>query len=118
FEPVFAEAKRIIAAGTIGEPRTVVLTYNQSLPPPARRWYVDSGILNEMHVHGLDLALWWFDREPREVRAELHNRLGFLGEDDAWTEIGFGDGARAVVHGAYRPDFPAVSGRHDIAFQV
>ena len=56
FESTFVEAKRIVESGEIGDVRTIAFTYSQSVPAGERIWYVDSGILNEMHIHGLDLV--------------------------------------------------------------
>lgn len=118
FEGIFALARQIVKSGEIGQVRTMAFTYSQSLPSGDRIWYVDSGILNEMHIHGLDLVTWWAGVSPREVSAKLGRSLGRQGEDSAWTELHYDNGARAVVHGGYYPDFPNVSGRSDISFQI
>lgn len=118
FESTFVEAKKIVESGEIGEVRTIAFTYSQSVPAGERIWYVDSGILNEMHIHGLDLVTWWANSKPKTVTADLGYELGRKGEDSAWTEIRFANGVRSVVHGAYYPDFPNVSGKSDISFQI
>lgn len=118
FESTFVEAKQIIESGEIGDVRTIAFTYSQSVPPGERIWYVDSGILNEMHIHGLDLVAWWANSKPTAVSADLGYALGRKGEDSAWTEVRFQSGVRSVVHGAYYPDFPNVSGKSDISFQI
>ena len=118
FESVFAEAHRLVEAGTIGVPLEVVLTYNQNVPPPDRLWYLDEGVLLGSMPHPFDLANWWLGRTPERLRAETWCRLGHAGEDRVHAVAAYEGGARAVVQMAYHRDFPEVAARDDIVFQI
>ena len=118
YEAVFLEAWQRIAAGEIGKPGEVVITYNQNLPPPDRAWYLEEGVLLGSMAHPFDLSNWWLGQEPEWLWAETGNRLGFRGEDRAITVIGYADGGRAMLEMAYQPGFPEVATRDDLLFQI
>ena len=118
FEAVFLKAWQRIAAGEIGKPGEVVITYNQNLPPPDRAWYLEEGVILGSMPHPFDLSYWWLGQEPEWLWADTGNRLGFKGEDRALAVIGYADGGRAMIEMAYQSRFPEVATRDDMLFQI
>lgn len=69
FDTTFAEIRRSIDAGRIGDVRQVVISSRDpGMPPPA---YVKSsgGIFRDMTIHDLDMARWLLGEEPVLVTA-------------------------------------------------
>jgi myo-inositol 2-dehydrogenase/D-chiro-inositol 1-dehydrogenase len=69
FDSTFAEIRRTIDAGRIGEVRQVIISSRDpGMPPPA---YVKSsgGIFRDMTIHDFDLARWLLGEEPVRVNA-------------------------------------------------
>lgn len=69
FDSTFAEIRRAIDAGRIGEVRQVIITSRDpGMPPPA---YVKTsgGIFRDMTIHDLDMARWLLGEEPVLVTA-------------------------------------------------
>jgi scyllo-inositol 2-dehydrogenase (NAD+) len=78
FQPEFAEARRRIGAGDIGEPMVVKsLTRGPGLPPP---WAWDlqrsNGMLAEVASHDFDCVRWLAGSDLTRVYAEVSNRKG------------------------------------------
>ncbi len=118
YEAVFLKARQRIAAGEIGKPGEIAITYNQNLPPPDRAWYLEEGVLLGSMPHPFDLSYWWLGQEPEWLWAETGDRLGFKGEDRALAVIGYADGGRAIIEMAYQSRFPEVATRDDMLFQI
>jgi len=118
FEAVFAEARRLVAEGTIGRPRYATFSFYQPTPPGERIWYADIGVLRDMLVHMIDLAGWVLDADPSSVRARTDREIGRAGEDKAFIDIDFGERVEARIQGGYLADYPDVAGREDIVFQI
>lgn len=119
YEAVFARAKSLIETGEIGAPLYSIFSYFQQVPPPERAWYRDFGTMRDNLAHAIDLSNWLLVRPPAQVKARLDNRLGFKGEDKAFLQITYGDGALASIHGGWvGADYPAVAASDDILFQV
>ena len=69
FDSTFAEIRRAIDAGRIGDVRQVVISSRDpGMPPPA---YVKTsgGIFRDMTIHDLDMARWLLGEEPVLVNA-------------------------------------------------
>ena len=69
FDSTFAEIRRAIDAGRIGDVRQVVISSRDpGMPPPA---YVKTsgGIFRDMTIHDLDMARWLLGEEPVLVSA-------------------------------------------------
>ena len=69
FDSTFAESRRAIDAGRIGDVRQVVISSRDpGMPPPA---YVKTsgGIFRDMTIHDLDMARWLLGEEPVLVSA-------------------------------------------------
>jgi predicted dehydrogenase len=78
FQPEFAEARRRIEAGDVGEPMVVKsLTRGPGLPPP---WAWDlersNGMLAEVNSHDFDCVRWLAGSDIERVYAEVANRKG------------------------------------------
>lgn len=115
FEGAFATVRRLLDAGTIGEPEKLVLTYFQ--PRPTIEWYLEVGPLQNMMVHAIDLAAWYFGRPALRVRAEFHRTFSVQVEDRVELTLDFG-GPRAIITGGYIELLPSINGRDDICFQL
>jgi predicted dehydrogenase len=109
FEPVFAETKRLIDAGTIGDPLRVAVTQHQAMP--TQEWARRHGIADELLIHGIDLANWYLAAEPDEV---WHANEG----GRATVHLRFPYGRDAVVTGAWIEGFPPVAGHNDALLQL
>ena len=119
YEAVFSRAKSLIETGEIGAPLYSIFSYFQQVPPPERAWYRDFGTMRDNLAHAIDLSNWLLDEPPAQVKARLDNRLGFQGEDKAFLQITYGDGALASIHGGWvGADYPAVAASDDILFQI
>jgi myo-inositol 2-dehydrogenase / D-chiro-inositol 1-dehydrogenase len=69
FETTFAEMRKAIDAGEIGDVRQVIISSRDpGLPPPT---YIETsgGIFRDMTIHDLDIARWLLGEEPVEVSA-------------------------------------------------
>jgi scyllo-inositol 2-dehydrogenase (NAD+) len=78
FQPEFAEARRRIEAGDIGEPMVVKsLTRGPGLPPPWA-WDIErsNGMLAEVNSHDFDAVRWLAGSDIVRVYAETANRKG------------------------------------------
>lgn len=109
FEPIFSEVKRVIDEGVIGEPKRVVITQHQPVPP--QPWVLRHGIANELLIHGLDLASWYLGAEP--VRLHVTNEVR-----RATVHVGYASGQDAVVTGSWVDGFPSLGGANDTVLQV
>lgn len=78
FQPEFAEARRRIEAGDIGEPMIVKsLTRGPGLPPPwAWDLSLSNGLLAEVNSHDFDTVRWLAGANVQRVYAEVANRKG------------------------------------------
>ncbi|MCH9828468.1 MAG: inositol 2-dehydrogenase [Gammaproteobacteria bacterium] len=69
FENTFAEMRRAIDAGEIGEVRQVVISSRDPGMPPAEYVRTSGGIFRDMTIHDLDMARFLLGEEPTEVSA-------------------------------------------------
>lgn len=118
FETLFAEARRLVAAGAIGRPRYATFSFVQPVPPGERVWYVDVGVLRDMMVHPFDLACWLLDAAPVAVTARTEQELGRAGEDKGFVTLEYPGGGHAGIMAGYIEGYPEIAGRDDIVFQV
>jgi scyllo-inositol 2-dehydrogenase (NAD+) len=114
FQPEFAEARRRIAAGDVGEPMVIKsLTRGPGLPPP---WAWDltksNGMLAEVTSHDFDCVRWLAGAEIERVYAEVANRKGesrgvdvphFY--DNAVVSLRFASGAIGTIDGTCPADY-------------
>lgn len=69
FDSTFAEMRRAIDAGRIGEVRQVVISSRDPGMPPASYVKSSGGIFRDMTIHDLDMARWLLGEEPVLVSA-------------------------------------------------
>jgi myo-inositol 2-dehydrogenase / D-chiro-inositol 1-dehydrogenase len=114
FQPEFAEARRRIEAGDVGEPMIVKsLTRGPGLPPP---WAWDlrrsNGLLAEVTSHDFDCVRWLAGSALQRVYAEVSNRKGpsrgvehpdFY--DNAVVTLRFASGTIGTIDGTCPADY-------------
>jgi myo-inositol 2-dehydrogenase/D-chiro-inositol 1-dehydrogenase len=69
FDSTFAEMRRAIDAGRIGEVRQVIISSRDPGMPPAAYVKSSGGIFRDMTIHDLDMARWLLGEEPVLVSA-------------------------------------------------
>jgi scyllo-inositol 2-dehydrogenase (NAD+) len=114
FQPEFAEARRRIEAGEIGEPMVVKsLTRGPGLPPPWA-WTLErsNGMLAEVNSHDFDAVRWLVGADIVRVYAETANRKGRARGveepdfyDNAVVTLRFADGAIGTIDGTCPADY-------------
>jgi predicted dehydrogenase len=108
FSPNLAMLKRIIEAGWLGE----IIEMSGALGGPyeasARRTdfrrqkaCAGGGVLVDLGVHLIDLAVWFAAAAPREVVYDQARQPGWEVETDAEVGLGFADGSRAVLTASF-----------------
>jgi predicted dehydrogenase len=114
FQPEFAEAKRRVMAGDIGEPMVIKsLTRGPGLPP---LWAWDlrasNGMLAEVNSHDFDCVRWLVGADITRVYAETANRKGAARGvdvanfyDNAVVTLRFADGAIGTIDGTCPADY-------------
>ena len=114
FQPEFAEAKRRVIAGDIGQPMVVKsLTRGPGLPP---KWAwditVSNGMLAEVNSHDFDCVRWLVGSNIQRVYAEVANVKGpsrgvdvadFY--DNAVVALRFDSGAVGTIDGTCPADY-------------
>lgn len=114
FQPEFAEARRRIEAGDVGEPMIVKsLTRGPGLPP-AWAWDLQrsNGLLAEVTSHDFDCVRWLAGSPLQRVYAEVSNRKGpsrgvahkdFY--DNAVVTLRFASGTIGTIDGTCPADY-------------
>ena len=69
FDPNFADLKRRIGEGAIGEVELLTIISRDPSPPPLSYVETSGGLFRDMMIHDLDLARFLLDEEPVEVHA-------------------------------------------------
>lgn len=67
FDPNFAEARRRIVAGEIGQVELVSIISRDPSPPPPSYVARSGGLFRDMMIHDLDMARFLLGEEPTEV---------------------------------------------------
>jgi myo-inositol 2-dehydrogenase/D-chiro-inositol 1-dehydrogenase/scyllo-inositol 2-dehydrogenase (NAD+) len=114
FQPEFAEARRRIAAGDIGEPMVLKsLTRGPGLPPQWA-WEIErsNGMLAEVNSHDFDSVRWLAGSDIVRVYAETANRKGEARGvraegfyDNAVVALRFASGAIGTIDGTCPADY-------------
>lgn len=103
YDPAYLEARRLIAAGSIGRPIVFRAVSLDGTISPSREFLVRcGGIFLDVALHDFDLARWLMDDEVVEVRAEgdvlMHEALREVGDvDTAFVTLRFAKGALGLV---------------------
>lgn len=86
FDPSFAEMRRRIDDGEIGEPRQLIITSRDPEVPPVGYMKVAGGLLRDMTIHDFDLARFFLGEEPCRVScfagALISDEVRALGDHD------------------------------------
>lgn len=110
FDPLFSEARRIVAAGAIGEPLVVRMTSRdvdfdagEDPFPPGEDPADTGGFALDMAVHDYDTACWMLGQRPVRVsvarQALAHPALLELGDfDNGIITVEFDGGGIATSH--------------------
>jgi len=103
FDEGYAEARRLVEEGAIGEPLVVLATSRDMDWPEVELPSDTGGFLLDMAVHDYDVACWFLGGEPVEVtavrQARVYPELEALGDlDNALVTIRFANGGMAVTH--------------------
>ena len=69
FDPNFAEVRRRIAAGAVGNVELVTILSRDPSPPPAEYVSRSGGLFRDMMIHDLDMARFLLGEDPVEVHA-------------------------------------------------
>ncbi|MBI4604424.1 MAG: inositol 2-dehydrogenase [Planctomycetes bacterium] len=69
FDPSFARAREIVAAGKVGDVHLVRITSRDPAPPPPEYVRASGGLLLDMAVHDFDMVRFLTGREAEEVYA-------------------------------------------------
>jgi predicted dehydrogenase len=114
FQPEFAEARRRIRAGDVGEPMIVKsLTRGPGLPP-AWAWDLQrsNGLLAEVTSHDFDCVRWLAGSTLQRVYAEVSNRKGLSRGvehadfyDNAVVTLRFASGTIGTIDGTCPADY-------------
>jgi len=69
FDPSFADLKRRLDAGAIGDVEQILIVSRDPAPPPISYIERSGGLFRDMAIHDLDMARFLLGEEPAEVRA-------------------------------------------------
>jgi predicted dehydrogenase len=103
FDAEFAELRRLVASGAIGEPLIVIATSRDVRAPEPEDPHPAGGFLLDMASHDYDAACWLLGSEPSEVHAVrqalVYPELEDAGDlDNAVVTIAFDGGRIATTH--------------------
>jgi predicted dehydrogenase len=116
FEGIFEAAHRLVEAGRIGALVSAAFNFYQTIPHST--WYLDSGFVRETMVHPMDLACWFAGAEPERVMCHTESFAGGKKEDRAALIVRYRSGMTASLNGGWIQDYPFVSGRKNIRFEI
>ncbi len=93
FAPAFYGCRALIRAGALGPLLSASIDYHSAL---GRQHTNDFNAAHDVAVHGIDVLLSWFDREPTSVYASWSRRVDGVGSVLA-AVLSFDDGANATL---------------------
>lgn len=100
--PQYVKAQSMLASGEFGRP--LYASFHRSSAAPAwsgDAWYLrgaESGGVLDMHIHDIDVALWWFGRPQSISTTGLVTQGLPLVMDSVWR---YDDGPTVQLHGAW-----------------
>jgi myo-inositol 2-dehydrogenase/D-chiro-inositol 1-dehydrogenase len=105
FDPSYADAKRMVESGVVGEPflvRSQTADLDEYAPFQAGFVKTSGGIFLDMNVHDVDLARWFLGAEAESVYATggsyVHGEFASLGDaDNTEAIVKFRGGKMAVI---------------------
>jgi scyllo-inositol 2-dehydrogenase (NAD+) len=103
FDPLFAETRRLVVEGAVGEPLVIRMTSRDGEFPPGEDPADTGGFLLDMAVHDYDTACWLLDQRPVGASAArqalVHPALLGAGDlDNAIVTVSFDGGGLATSH--------------------
>lgn len=108
FSPNLALLKRMVAAGWLGEITEMSAALGGPYETSARRTdfrrqkrFAGGGVLVDLGVHLIDLAVWLAAATPSEVAYDRAYEPGWEVETDAEVGLMFANGARAVLTASF-----------------
>lgn len=98
FDPSFAKARDLIAAGGIGKPHMIKVTSRDPKPASLEYLAVSGGIFTDMTIHDFDVVRWMMGEEVVELFAMgavlIDPAIGKLNDvDTAMISLRYGSGA-------------------------
>ncbi len=104
YAPSFQEARRMLAAGDLGEAEMITNVYHYTLAPaePGRTWHNDpamlgGGALTQMGIHSLDRVCWFAGAAPAQVYARILRGSARWADNLALVTIAFTSGLAGAV---------------------
>lgn len=102
FDPNFAEVRRQVAAGGIGEPHLVRITSRDPYPPSIDYVKVSGGLFLDMMIHDFDMACFLINDDVESVYAsgsvKVDEKIGQAGDiDTAIVTLNFKNGAICAI---------------------
>lgn len=107
FDPSFAKARELVAAGKIGAPHQVRITSRDPAPPPIAYVKVSGGIFLDMTIHDFDMVRFLSGSEAVEVfamgAALVDPEIGRAGDvDTCVVTLRLANGALATIDNSRR----------------
>ena len=104
YEPIFRRAKELLPE--VGPLISVVTTKCQQFHDrPEGQWVKDTGAMNELSIHDIDLVSFISGLEPvRVLHARLGHRRGWQAEDSFAVTAEYTGGVTACLQGCYCTD--------------
>lgn len=103
--PHYVKARELIESGEFGRPLYAKLERTGAIPKwSAGGWLTSatkSGGVLDMHIHDIDVALWWFGRPARVVATGVTHAELPIFMDAQWT---YADGPLVNLHSAWDPN--------------
>ena len=101
FDPDFAEVRRQIDAGAVGDVEVVQITSRDPVPPPIDYVARSGGIFVDMMIHDFDMARFLLREDVVEVSATgtvlIDERIGMAGDLDTATATLLSDSGRIAL---------------------
>lgn len=102
FDPSFAKARELVAAGKVGVPHLVRITSRDPAPPPLEYVRVSGGLLLDMAIHDFDMTRFLTGSEATEIYAAgaalIDPEVGRLGDiDTCITTLRLENGVLATI---------------------
>lgn len=116
FEGLFTTIRGLLLQGAIGEPRRILISHHQPLPP--QTWVLRDGVTSELLIHSLDLANWLHGAEPVQVSSS-HSEWDAGIEVATSFRLEYPSGRDAHIVGGWLSEgYPPLGGRNDFLVQI
>ena len=110
FDPAYAQAKAMIAAGDLGTIETIRDAMRDPSPPPRSYVETSGGLYRDMTIHNFDCVRWLMGAEPEQLfamgSALVDPSLAEIGDiDTSVVTMRFPGGALATIDNGRRSGF-------------